>query len=332
MRLRIPRAGTRRVECSPMPKGKLEKVFSLYAANYRLHRPEASCPVCPICLRTIPRPDPHVASCGHCFPEGSPVRGGMVLECKRCNNNLGSECDSHFTQLLKLARSADGTATPNDMAHLWRNKATVTIGGHTAPVSVKVKGGRVDLRPHFRTPTKMPIPDADGQVRFTVSAEMFSVDRAGAAVMHSAYLRLVYWLGYEYALSENVVRLREDLVAVASGQLTPAEVEDRFARYVRTCHPRTGFDAEGLFVINSPSHARCFMIIVPLHKDRSVGILMPGFGPAGAKGFEHITRIGPPASVQLTAYRPTDDRTDRLRDAAEIACGRWMWDARAGTS
>ena len=109
-----------------MPTAILQHLYDLSLLNLRLVWARRTVSALPNCARALPVED---FTRGHVYPEGCGLRNLGVLECRRCNNELGSALDSHLTQFVKalmmmMAASCPPTPTARCSAVSGRSTST----------------------------------------------------------------------------------------------------------------------------------------------------------------------------------------------------------------
>jgi hypothetical protein len=203
--------------------------------------------------------------------------------------------------------------------------ASVRMRGQRGVIRAKVKNGKLDLRAYFKSSD--PVDPAADPNEFRMESQPFHWEGCAAAAVHSALLRLFYLLGYEYLVHAPVSGIREDLAAVASGELSEPETVERFRKYHRVMTAAKAPEPGDVHVVKQPSHARGFLVFIPMFMDAHVGVLMPGFGE-GAQRL-HLSNLahGLRADVTYTAVDIADHRGARLVDQGQASFGRMVWEA-----
>lgn len=309
-----------------MGQGTRERdyLYDLYLSNLRIHRPGASRVVCPVCDREVAREE---CDRGHLFPAGSPDRGGTVIECLRCNSRLGTACEFHLTQLLRMARTGRGIQTADDTYKLMNRRTSGLMDGEPVRMSPKVRNGRLDIRIHGGR------PGAPGEpVAFKLNSQPLSLWCAGAAMLHSALLAMFRFLGYEYVLHPNVQPIRRCLRMIADGDLSESLTEHLALPFVRAkIDPwRRPLEPFPMLIV-APAHLRAFMVTVPILADVAQPVLMPDFGEEGAAAYRTWLR-GSVSSARLNLWTTRSVPVGRLADPSHSHDGRQLWDLARGAT
>jgi hypothetical protein len=299
-------------------------LYDLYLSNLRLHRPEATSLICPICHRQM---DQQSASEGHILPRGASVRYGKVPECERCNNQLGSACDSHLTQMLRFIKAAKGELSVAEAPYLWNwRKAGAQIDGKPARLSAKVKKGQLDFRIYAKDPSFKPKLQPDGTVRGTVSVQSFHPSCIQAAAIHSAYLAMFHHFGYEWVLSEAASEIRSELSAVAEHGPDDEFVNSLFRKYEPVVIGNRAVEFwKFVSYVAEPRDLTAFAVVLPLRPEGCFVVLLPGFGDYGKTAYSRILNFVGKGSLQFSSLE-FDDRELRLtsRECKDLA--RQAWD------
>lgn len=318
------------VEMARNRKGQeeLDRVYRLYQRNISFHGGASELPACPVCRREISGSQ---ASRGHVYPAGCELSGGFVLECRRCNNTLGGICDERLAVQLRMARHRSHRLPTHELAKvLNRPQSHVTIDAKPAVVRAEAVGERVridvfdvkgitaaELVKGGRSQLIVPRPDAE---------------KVKVGLLHCALLHMFHHLGYEYALQQNVRALQDDLTAVADRSLAEGDYAQRFLKY-RNCiylMDEAAGSRTALHLVEFPDEMRSFLCLVPVTGGECFGVLMPGFGPEGARCYERAMASPLPPGAAWRTVEASQPAEQRLLDANRSHFGRFAW-TKAGT-
>ena len=179
------------------------------------------CPLCltPMSLEWIDLPEPRVTK-EHIIPD---ELGGTTttLTCKDCNNNHGTQLDSHLIQMIRCTDSLSG-----DGIRLLSGR--LGLAGKRVPVDIdwKVPTGTTEFK---MRPNDPALP---AQIHQFMSKEPDTIEievnlkyipcRASLAILRIAYLAMFKCMGYSYILSPAADRVRQTII---NYQKPPAEVD-----------------------------------------------------------------------------------------------------------
>lgn len=298
---------------------KVRQLFSIYATNLKLHGrgggDEVVCPVCGLSFgRTVlDAAGACVLSEGHIFPESM---GGkeVTIECRTCNNDLGSEIDASLSNEMKWTQFRTESG---------RRAAKLTAGGHTRPVTVERKGGETTI--HEAKKSALPgSPDPkkveqlfEGQWSLTFDTK-YNPGKVSVALFHCGLLMLFRLFGYEYALSPGGlavakwVSARELPMGIAAAHVElPIEVG--------------GVLKDMLLAVAFVGECRCFAICVP-GPDSTLrrAVLLPAFDANDLEAFqkEFNGQAGTKSlRVRQVAEHPP---VEELANDAFADVGRWI--------
>ena len=304
--------------------------------NARFHRPHCHYPPCPICLTPMPSPDEAVGvltearpSRGHLVPEAAGSEGReIVVECSRCNNRFGAWYDSAFASQLQTDRFRSCMLPVDERIDLLNRRGhwLMAFGRRVRAMATRVGEG-IALQVHLDGPA----PDLSSGLGLAI------VDPRTMAVvvslLHSAYLRLVWHLGYEYVLEPSVQGFRQELLRTVSGTSRRSEhdLEKRLGGYARTMlrqeRPESWVD---LGVVHSPRVLASFAVFVPGIESRAYTMFLPGFG-RGARGLHERMKSadGQRAVVRQIVWEAP--REMRLTHPHAKRWGREYWDSEVPT-
>ena len=310
-------------------KDELITAWELYRQNAELHRPGCGRPPCPICLSLISRPgeddaEPGAvrASRGHVVPKVAGEEGrGIVPECPTCNNRFGAWYDMPFTTQVTTDRFRSKLLDRDEQVKLLSRRGTwLTVNG--VPAEVRVRDGG-DGGLCLVAQLKGPVPDPRRGLKLALIDP--PVLRVIVSLVHSAYLRLVWHLGYEYVFAPNVQGLRRDLRRAVLTRQNEPELEKRFTRYGVTMlrHDRIDSWAE-LGMVHDPAALASFVVPVPGIKDRAYTLFLPGFG-RGVRGLYPRLQAAGSRQVRVRQFKWDATREQRLSHPDARTWGRELW-------
>lgn len=308
---------------------ELRATWELYRDNARLHRPGSIAPPCSICLTPLAPPGPeHVpqgfakASRGHVTPRvtGGESRG-MAPECARCNSRFGSWYDKAFSSQVKTDRFRSKRLGRCQQIELLNRRGTwLLVNDVPAETKVTRHGSGLSLRAQLKGRN----PDLSGGIRLALidPPVMWVV----ASLVHSAYLRLVWHLGYEYVFAPAVECLRRDLHEAVQRQMEESELRDRFGCYgktmVREERMRSWAD---LGILCRPPTLGSFVVSVPGMEERDYILFLPGFSTAIETGLHDRLQSASGKKVHVRQVVWDAPREQRLRHPEAVTWGRDFW-------
>jgi hypothetical protein len=188
----------------------LETLFARYAGDLERYAPALAGQFqCPLCLRVIPRSDPlgEVVAEEHVVPG---ALGGRIttLTCKRCNNDQGSELESHLVQRVLV----EANRAPVDFTFRMRDAVMRGEMPASSPMSephpMKVIDKRSDERRVAEIQELLKDPKDDIHLHVEYG---YSEKRALVAVLRAAYLLMFRTFGYGYVLDRSAVPVRAQI-------------------------------------------------------------------------------------------------------------------------
>ena len=303
------------------------RLFDLYSANLAHFRPEFSGKfACPICGRIFSREavesDSLAVDLAHVFPESC---GGKVttLTCRECNNRMGHEYDHHFAQERRLHEAMGGQG--NEFV-----KGRVSYStGENAGVEVARRGDGVHINfiskqthpDHLKRIWEMPTKSGDFQ--FTLTTRGLDDTRLYVASLHTGYLSMFRYFGYEYCFGADTDWVRAILTS---------ELKER-PKGILVCNiPQDAkFDRpadqmrQAVGVVRYVTGLKCMGATFPAPSRGLFGrlILLPGFGEDGEKAFSQLKEMS--GVVKFQFHATFSDPLKRLADPDYIAYGRTLW-------
>jgi hypothetical protein len=307
---------------------ELIATWELYRQNAQLHRAECDRPLCPICLSPIGQPgeddaatDAAEASRGHVVPKVAGAEGrGVVPECKTCNSRFGTWYDMPFTSQVTTDRFRSKLLGREDQVKLLSRKGNwLTVNGVPAEAKVKDGGEGICLEAHL----KGPAPDLSRGLQLALVDP--PVLKVVASLVHSAYLRLVWHLGYEYVFAPSVQGLRQELHRAVTRRHSESELAKPFTRYGLTMqrHDRPDGWME-LGIVHDPVSLASFMVPVPGIEGRAYTLFLPGFG-SGARGLHERLQGAGGRQIRIRQLKWDAPRERRLAHPDARTWGREFW-------
>ena len=228
-------------------------------------------------------------------------------------------------QRLRVDRFRIGTLPFEDVKKLMRDvEGTIECDGMPAKLRVVTAHGQ--LRMHVAVDGPPPASTSD-RIGFNLSFGVSDFALSLVGVLHSAYLRMVYLLGYEYALNPNIAELRRSLAGLAAGRSKPGDAGRVFAPFLRLITGQLLPIAwHRLHAIKSPPGRRCFMAIVRTLPGQCAVVPLPGFGNEGRRAYDKLIsgKFRGPFDIGAVEVDGVSF-TERLRDPALAHHGRDMW-------
>lgn len=278
------------------PSEKRRRLFKLYSANAAIFAPEYSqyCP-CPICLsgfgeRAI-EADTLLMDIAHVFPKSCGGNGGpKVLTCKQCNSRIGREYDSEFAYDSKLVAALDGSGN-GCVATRIRLPGGTSIGTEFR----KQNGGfRFDLIPKQTNPVErdrlIKSLRETGDLSFTMDLRTPDPKRYPVSLLHSAYLAMYRYFGFEYLVTGNSEWIRDILVREDAPDDVPFFTLDVPKGCISVARNDLLYTP---FLATSESGLHALAVAFPAaNKEMETRIvLLPGFGKEAMHDYEKL-RMG----------------------------------------
>jgi len=268
-------------------KREREHLFSIYAKNLSIYFPDIVGKfLCPICKKLFSRDDlnclPPNITRAHIIPRS--LDGTLVtLSCKRCNDKIGYKFEKHLAKEKKIEDILKGKGS-------LPVRIKTDLGEIGADLSYQDSKPFIKHRPGQSNPKSSEKIIADAikdwsKFKFSMKVKMFNPKKRNVAIIHSAFLMMFYYFGYEYVLSPNAKPVR-DLI------LNPELWSKSYEQIVGTlknasnCHCHS----QNVSIIVSPKEIRSFLIEFPAPNKSTPAryVLLPGFGKDGQGAYNHI--------------------------------------------
>lgn len=271
---------------APSKKDKREHLFSIYAKNLSIYFPHVTNKfLCPICKRLFSRNDldctPPNITRAHIIPQS--LRGTLfTLSCKQCNDKIGSKLELHL-------------AKEKDLAKIKKGKGHLPIRIKTDHSEIGADLSFTNSKPLIRHNPNQSDPELSkkfirdarkdwSKFKFSLRLKLPNPKKRNIALIHSAFLMMFYYFGYEYVLSPNVSPIRDFI-------LDPKLWDPSYNRTIWT-HNTTLNSlslAEEVSIVLVPEEMRSFLIALPSPNESKLRcVLLPDFGKDGQKAYNRI--------------------------------------------
>lgn len=248
-----------------------EKLFDLYSANLSRMIPDISDTFrCPTCLKDFSRADldaKDVITFGHVLPEATD--GNIcVLECKKCNNEMGLRYDSHAAtenRMWKVGRREDGASMRLRTRQNGKDIKMELVCRQDKEISIywpEGKRRKVDYQEFVK--------NSEGKTLILESDESVDHIRLCISLIHSAFLFMFHHFGYEYIMTPAA-----DLVRKVMRCDNPPWPPNRMVSNEEDIPP---CPIPALGIIREPRAVRSFVVWVPspASLDHVRAIFLPG--------------------------------------------------------
>lgn len=315
------------------------RLFDLYATN--LQHCYVDVPhgyVCPICgdgyYRRAVEPETLALTLAHTYPEscGGPRRLS-VLACGACNARIGDTYEHHLKRdyLNMAALSGQGTASVQARMYL-PDGSSMGVTASRNEHGFAFREIAAQTNPKHRE-NFMAFPPPGEPYRFSFVVQQPSDRHVAVALLHSAYLLLFRYFGYEYFHFGNCQRIRAVLMSeeppeqkpFVSLDLNPADVGDA-TRFTSTL-----FMPYGVQVDWHGGRTYCLGVPLPSPDNRIIArlILMPGFGDEAGEAYRRFhTEFDQktPLTFSMSSRLDAEDEPElRLKEERSIDYGRMWW-------
>lgn len=295
----------------------------LFLSNLRLHDPTAETLRCPICDRgygSVPFTD------GHVYPKlCRSGDGGIVPECKGCNDVLGHLADSDLVEFARMVNFGTNRLSADEFRRLRLGKFQLD-GSPAYTVKPRSPGPAfaVGIRGPYQPPVQLP--DGRVQFKFRTSGPMHASLLAGG-IVHSGFLKLFRMFGFEYTLDPAAGAVQGVLAACTASrdEATVTKLLSDFFRVVRFVVKPPG-DANQPYIFKGVDGTAGIMCFVPLAGNLGCSVLMPGFGDSNAESYRGMMKRGFDARGVLIPTNGHVDREIRLRSRLDSNFGRRLWE------
>jgi hypothetical protein len=311
----------------PSDLERRQRLFQLYAANLALYTSEfpGRCG-CPICERVFSKqavePATLAMDLAHVYPEAC---GGKLatLTCKECNSRIGSRYEAELARDYRLVDALGGYGRGRIDGRL-----------HFDGGSIGVTVARRDNHFHFDEVAKQTNPAererftsrcSGSDIEFTLQIRAPDNGRHSMAMLHSAYLCLYRYFGFEYVALGNSRWIREILM-----QAEPPDVVPYLTHFVEPA-VIPGATEDVMFmplVAGVDDTLTCLAVALPApdpHLEARV-VLLPGFGNVAGEAYStyrHTFKDGARTKISLTTKLYAPEK--RLADPRFAAYGRAWW-------
>ncbi len=165
--------------------------------------------LCPLCLESFGRDAiaSKLLSEEHMIP-GSVGGRAVTLSCTKCNNEDGTQIDSHLAQKLRMDDALQGYGTMPMAIEIAGNKMTTDVEwkfgeGENTVVQVIGKASNPSAWPA----AKEALRQENHPIHMTANFG-YSLQRSKLALVRIAYLSMFHHFGYRYILSEPAETIR----------------------------------------------------------------------------------------------------------------------------
>lgn len=160
---------------------------------------------CPLCLSgfKIESLENGELTLEHVPPESAGGKG-IILTCKRCNNEAGSKYDSHISKRDKIINFAETLIDKNVDISTNDGKTDIAILKHNNPATTKKLSQAMKS-----LASQVPQPSLNFQIE---TRESYEFRKYQLSLLKSAFLVVVAKLGYKYACSPELYLVRKQLL------------------------------------------------------------------------------------------------------------------------
>jgi len=304
------------------------RLFRLYANDLGLYlRKYPGGFACPICgdgfanEAAIETATLH-ADLAHVYPSVYPNKRPMTLCCCECNSRIGTKYESQVAQDYKFYNALSGLGDGKIKARAFFDGGS--IGGTVSRRGNQFHIEHVPKQTNQKEREKL-IEDAKAGKEISFRFEVKAPDnsRHSVALLHSAYLCLFRFFGYEYFFLGNTEWIRKTL------QQTTAPDD---CGYLSIDIPigETDLDARKVMFIPTvakiSSGYKCLAVPLPSpHKNLwGRAVLLPGFGDNALQEYSKIREnVEQKETIQFRAH--FSDPDTRLGKPEQKGFGRWVW-------
>jgi hypothetical protein len=267
-----------------LSKAKRERItrfYQTYSSNLSLLVPELTDVfACPLCFGIFGREalDAEFITEEHIIPR---KLGGKLttLTCKDCNNQDGSQLDSHLVSEFRTRDKIEGLShsplkgrveTPTA-----KQDVEIYLSNPQSP-GLLILGDPKRSNPKSVQSIMRTMEEDAKNVSFILKSD-YNPLNSQIAKLRAAYLLMFYYFGYEYVVQESVKLVRQQIQSPDKDLIASKAVLD---------FRQTPDELNRVSLIRTPSDLRCFIVSLKLSTeiDRSFGVVLPGLG----KGEETI--------------------------------------------
>jgi hypothetical protein len=274
---------------------KRQRLFDIYSKNLSFYATAGDVVgqfLCPLCFNLFP-PDaltssPPKVDLAHLYPRAC---GGNLetLTCRQCNNRIGRLYDKHLAIEREVALAVGGTGKGT-------TNAIVEFPWGTARGPLRIEGNNIQfhMRKEWTNPKtwedfdrQRPGVGTDTEIKFTFAHHDWR--RVGVALVHSAYLTMFHYFGYEYAAGANCNQLLE----MFASDKPPEKLPMQIAPVPHNARFSNGLGAKD--IINRPVAAlvdgvKVMGVVLPSPHHHMVArvVYLPGFGAEAAEDYRKL--------------------------------------------
>ena len=189
---------------------RLDKLFSLYAANLKIYKPELDDKfLCPICQKIFDRSalcgDHPSISIAHIIPESM---GGhqSTITCTKCNNTIGSKFDNHPKLEKEYYEWLNGKRKDYCQINCGKdNTPAFCKFGYDSEKSMPSISfwPAAKFEPNYQIFLESARHDWSNFTFNIKTRGFFNPVKLNISLIHSGLLLMFYQFGYEYILSPN---------------------------------------------------------------------------------------------------------------------------------
>jgi hypothetical protein len=252
------------------------------------------CPLCLDVMLTVEEFETNELTVEH-VPPGALGGHDLVLTCKRCNNEDGSNFDGEAAKQQRLGRLFSGQSPQPEIAKFtvdgMTTRVEMYVTGQTGMLFISVprmnnQADMARMEEHMRMLSETRSTD----FRFTVEPRLrYFPDRARVSWIRTAYLAAFALFGWRYILQPTLQPIREQLLNPSAVTLPLLSMYD----------PDRDPGRRELWVVKEPAEHRSLLVIwgghgvfLPLPNDpRSLDELARGLG-ARTDGPVHYSITG----------------------------------------
>jgi hypothetical protein len=250
-------------------------VQQTFLRNLQAIDPSVTALRCPICLAAEPST---TLTNGHVYPTLVQAPGGVVPECSGCNGKLGAFSDADLVHTVRQFLLAHNQLPENEFRKLRMSNAV--LDGRSARLTTPETPG-VDIAFAVKGPAQRSIQLPDGRVYLSASFEgPTHANAIVGAVIHSAYLKLFRFFGYDYVHDPGGTHIQRLLHQCVMLEGDKAAQRKLFTPYFR--HSRFYIDLPKQpnmpYVYRGDDGLCGFLCFVPAVSKKGLAVLMPGFG------------------------------------------------------
>lgn len=310
-----------------MNRAELRKSLALkYARNLSLYfDTRASVFVCPLTLsqfhfKHIDEIDHHL-SLAHVYPDALGGRECVVTS-GEANNQMGHKIDHHLVLDERWQRWKAGQAPV---------KGVVEFEGHRSPIEFRRKKGGYDLkmvRKRANPGLRRALQDKRGVdltgATISVHTVMPHPRTLNLALLHSGFLLMFRFFGYEYALAPSAGIIRDALMQKQINSRIAEKCVVHLSDVTDDCAQNLNpFD---LLFVTKPPRARCIAACLPAATNGNAMrlVMLPGFQKSGREEYARFLE-GETSEIAIRGHVLKLDRMPALDSEDSRYFGNWLW-------